>query len=100
MTPNRVPFELNQELAERLHNLYLQTDLGSLDCLGNVTGLGDYDEVLRRSIRQSTSFGEFEILDLDALIAAKQAMGRERDMAAVLLLKAIKERSGPRNASS
>jgi hypothetical protein len=39
------------------------------------------------------SYGEFSILDLDALIAAKEAVGRERDLAAVKLLRAIKKRN-------
>jgi hypothetical protein len=32
------------------------------------------------------------MLSLDALITAKEAVGRERDLAAVKLLRAIKER--------
>ena len=99
MTPNRLPFQLTQELATRLQNLYLQTDLGMLDCLSQVTGLGDYDQVLNRSICQRTTFGELRILELDALIEAKLAMGRERDLAAVRLLEAIKEKTKPNNES-
>ena len=38
------------------------------------------------------SYGEFRILSLDALIAAKEAVGRGRDLAAVKQLRGIKER--------
>ena len=99
MTPNRLPFHLTEERATQLQSVYLQTDLGSLDCLSHVTGLGTYDDVFKRSIMQRTSFGEFRILEIDALIAARQAMGRERDFAAVRLLKAIKERKKNTNGS-
>jgi hypothetical protein len=43
-------------------------------------------------VSQSTPQGEFHILSLDALIIAKEAVGHERDLAAVKLLRAIKER--------
>jgi hypothetical protein len=38
------------------------------------------------------SYGQFRFLELDALIAAKNAVGRERDKDAVRQLLAIKER--------
>jgi hypothetical protein len=38
------------------------------------------------------SYGEFRILNLDAAIASKEAVGRERDLAAVRQLRAIRER--------
>jgi hypothetical protein len=61
--------------------------------LGEVSGVGNYQEVLKRSIPRETSYGEFRILGLDALIAAKEAAGRERDLAAVRLLRAVKEKN-------
>ena len=36
LTPNKLPFELTDELCTRLKNIYLQTDLGKLDCLGEI----------------------------------------------------------------
>ena len=44
MTPQRLAFELTPNLAASLKNLYLGTDLGKLDCLGEVLGIGSYDE--------------------------------------------------------
>jgi len=93
LTANKLPFELTDELCVRLKNLYLQTDIGILDCLGEVAGIGSYDQALKRSVIHRMSYGEFSILDLDALIAAKEAVGRERDLAAVKLLRAIKKRN-------
>jgi len=92
LTANKLPLELSDELCSRLKNLYLDTDLGRLDCLSEVKGIGDYETVARRSIVYNLSYGSFRILDLDALIAAKEAIGQERDLAAVKQLKAIKEK--------
>src|SRR4051794_22434209 len=46
MTPQRLPLKLSQESTVGLKNLYLSTELGVLDCLSEVLGVGDYDEVL------------------------------------------------------
>ena len=92
LTANKLPFELTPHLCAVLKNLYLQTDLGKLDCLSEVTGIGDYDAVHKRSVRAKFSYGEFRFLTLDALIASKKAAGRERDLDALRHLRAIKER--------
>jgi predicted nucleotidyltransferase len=93
LTANKLPLELTDELCDSLKNIYLNTDLGILDCLSEVSGIGDYEQVLQQSIPHSISYGEFRILNLDALIAAKSAAGREKDLDAVRLLQAIKEKN-------
>ena len=92
LAANKIPVELTDELCARLKNLYLQTDLGIVDCLGDVAGIGDYEVCLRRSIVHEMSYGQFRVLDLDAIIAAKEAVARDKDIAAVKQLRAIKEK--------
>ena len=92
-TTNRLRFELTDELVVSLKNLYLTTDLGVLDCLSEVMGIGDFEEVLRQSDLKEFPFGSCYVLKLDALIQSKSALGRDRDLAAVRQLRAIKERS-------
>jgi hypothetical protein len=92
LAANKLPLELTDELCLRLKNMYLQTDLGILDCLGEVAGIGDYDACLNRSVVHEMSYGQFHILDIDALIAAKEAAARDKDIAAVKQLRAIKEK--------
>jgi len=92
LTANRLPFELTDELCRSLKNIYLNTDLGIVDCLSEVSGIGDFDQVLQQSIPYRMSYGEFRILDLDAMIASKVAVGREKDLEAVRLLRAVKEK--------
>jgi len=92
LTPQKLPFELTGELAHRLKNLYLDTDLGALDCLSEVTGVGGFEEVLRQSIEVATPSGKCRVLGLDALICAKEAMGRPRDQTTAVQLRAIREK--------
>jgi predicted nucleotidyltransferase len=92
LTANRLPLEQTRSSFKDLKNIYLQTDLGKLDCLSEVSGLGSYGQVLQQSILHSMTFGKFRMLNLDALIAAKTAAGRQKDLDAVRLLQAVKER--------
>src|SRR6185436_11327218 len=39
LAANKLALELTDELCSRLKNMYLQTDLGILDCLGEVSGI-------------------------------------------------------------
>jgi hypothetical protein len=84
---------LTDELCSSLKNLYLHTDLGDLDCLSEVLGVGDYKSVFEHSIEFGMSFGQVRMLDLDTLIVAKEALGTEKDLYALRMLKAIAERN-------
>src|SRR5947207_13310366 len=92
LTANQLPLEMTRSTFGRLKNLYLQTDLGKLDCLSEVAGVGNFDEVRKQSVVARFSYGEFRFLGLDALIASKQAAGREHDLTTVKHLLTIKER--------
>jgi len=92
LTPNKLPLEVTRSAFGELKNLYLQTDLGKLDCLSEVAGVGNFEAVKRQSVVGSFAYGEFRFLNLDSLIAAKKAVGRARDLDAVTRLSAIKER--------
>lgn len=94
LTPNHLPLETTRSCFAELNNLYLQTDLGKLDCLSAVKGVGNYEAVLKASVAADFSYGRFRFLSLDSLIVAKKAVGRPRDMDAVRQLLAIKEKQG------
>ncbi len=93
LTSSKLALENTRPAFGEFKNLYLQTDLGKLDCLSEVAGVGDFRTVLARSVEANFTYGRFRFLDLDALIASKQAIGRERDLDAVRRLLAIKERT-------
>lgn len=91
MTPARPPLELTPENAGSFHNLYLDTDLGRLDCLSVIQGIGDYEQVGLASERIEVEGSQFHVLTVDALIKAKGAMNRPRDKEAIRQLKAIQK---------
>lgn len=91
MTPKRKKLELNETNTGQFKNLYLDTDIGQLDCIGFVAGIGDYSQVKQASEQVQMQNIEIHILGIDALIKAKQAMNRPRDKQAVLQLEAIKK---------
>ena len=93
MPPERPPLRLTPETATEFRNLYLETDWGQLDCLGEILGVGDYDRVLAQSIEIQLAGGPCRILSIDALIQAKQAMGRDKDRETIVQLRAIQERT-------
>jgi hypothetical protein len=85
-----LPLALTPDECARLKNLYLKTDLGVVDCLGEVLGVGNYGEVLTQSVEVQLPYGACRILDIDALIRAKEAMNRDHDRITVKHLKKIK----------
>ena len=91
MTPGRKPLELTAQIAAQFKNLYLDTDLGQLDCLSEIQGVGGYVQVRQASERIEVEGVQLRVLGLDKLIAAKQAMHRPRDRDAVRQLKAIQK---------
>jgi hypothetical protein len=89
MTPGRQPLELTPENASTFKNLYLDTDLGHLDCLSEIQGLGGFAQVKQASIHIEVEGLELHVLSLDALIRAKEALHRPRDRQALRQLKAL-----------
>lgn len=86
-----LPFELTPERLMGLKNLYLATDLGPLDCLTEVAAIGSYHEVRKQSEPANFPFGQCQVLQIDALIRAKEAIGRPQDFLVVTQLRAIQE---------
>ena len=95
MTPQKLPLLFTPGFEKGLRNLYLTTDHGSIDLLGEVLGVGDYAAVHAHSVPVPTSYGGYRLLSLDTLIAAKEAMNREKDRLAVRLLRGIRDAAGP-----
>jgi len=91
MTPGRKPLELTPENTAEFRNLYLDTDLGHLDCLSEVQGIGPYEQVKHASQLIEVEGMRLHVLAIDALIRAKEAMHRPRDREAIRQLKAIKK---------
>jgi hypothetical protein len=78
--------------CSRLKNLYVRTDLGVVDCVSEVLGVGSFEIVKHQSDAVELPFGICRILGLEALIRAKEAMNRDHDRLAVRQLRAIERR--------
>ena len=89
LTPHFAPLELMPGQCERWRNLYLKTDEGIFDCLGEVLGIGGYSQVFARSEITATSFGNFRVLDIPSLIEAKVAIGRPHDLRTAVQLRCV-----------
>ena len=89
LTPHLAPLELMPGQCERWRNLYLKTDEGIFDCLGEVLGIGGYSQVFARSEITATSFGNFRVLDIPSLIEAKVAIGRPHDLRTAVQLRCV-----------
>jgi hypothetical protein len=73
-------------------NLYLITDLGQLDILSEIAGVGEYSKVEQHTILVDLEGTPCRVLDLDTLITAKKAMKSPKDRQVVFELEAIRER--------
>lgn len=93
MTPQRLSFLDNPDPGTDLKNLYLQTDLGPVDLMGSITGVGDFERVRASSIPIELFGRRVRVIGIEDLIKAKEALGREKDHLAVKELKAIVEKS-------
>ena len=91
MTPKRKKLQLTEQTCGQFKNLYLDTDIGQLDCLSFIDGLGDYSQTKRESELVEVEEMKVRVLSLDALIKSKKSMDRLRDKEAILQLEAIKE---------
>lgn len=60
-----------------------------VDCLGEVLGVGGFESVREHSIELELPFGKCRILELQALIRAKEAMDRDHDRITVKQLREI-----------
>ena len=77
-------------LGSGLKNMYLVTDLGKLDVLGEVPEVCSYEELAKRSIWADFEDTKCRMIDIDTLIAAKRAAGREKDRATLRHLEVLK----------
>ena len=68
-------------------NIYLDTSAGALDCLGDIKGLGDYAVCVGKSEEVDLGGFTIRILTREALIVAKKAMGRPKDLLTVAQLE-------------
>jgi hypothetical protein len=89
--PADLPFIWDATTLRNGLNFTLATDLGDLDLLGEIAGLGGFDQVRAESVMIPLFGIECAVLSLDGLIRAKRAGGRPKDLLILRELEAIRE---------
>jgi hypothetical protein len=72
-------------------NFTLTTDLGDIDLLGEITGIGQYAEALALSECIDLYDRPCRVLSLEGLIRSKRAAGRSKDLSALHEIEALRE---------
>jgi hypothetical protein len=89
--PKDLPFLLDEETLRKGLNFTFDTDIGKIDILGEVQGVGGYEQCLQHSSEVELFDHPYRVLSLEKLIAAKRAAGRSKDLSALPELEAILE---------
>ncbi|MGH2569363.1 MAG: hypothetical protein ACRDGA_13580 [Bacteroidota bacterium] len=89
--PADLPFIFDERTLKNGLNFTFDTDLGDVDLLGEVGGVGFYKAVVSESTEKEIFGSLCRVLNLDALIRAKKFAGRKKDEAMILELEAIQE---------
>ncbi len=87
--PENLPFRFDAATIKRGLNFTLMTDLGWIDFLGEVAGLGGYENVKKNSEVMPIFEMDCQVLSLEGLIRAKKAAGRSRDLEVIPELEGL-----------
>ncbi len=91
--PADLPFLWDVETLRNGFHFTLSTDVGDLDLLGDLAGLGDFLRVKAASVPWQMFGIRIAVLSLDGLITCKRAAGRPKDLLVIPELEALREAS-------
>jgi len=86
-----VPFIFDERTLSQGMNFTLHTDMGEIDLLGELSGIGQFAELVPDAKTITLHGRSFRIASLDAIIRSKRAAGRAKDRATLPELEALKE---------
>lgn len=89
--PEEARFTLDVRALAHGMNFTLQTDLGDIDLMGELSGVGQFSELARDSVSVTLHGRSFRVASLDAIIRSKKTAGRPKDLLALPELEAIRE---------
>lgn len=84
-----LPFTMDARQLLITPVMTLTTSTGDLDVMDRVAGVGEFDAVLAQSVETRVGAIAFRILDLPALVAAKRASARPKDLDQLPELEAL-----------
>jgi hypothetical protein len=94
--PPDLPFFFDARSLRAGLNFTLVTDEGELDLLGEVAGLGGYDQALAHSSPLPLFGLDVRVLNLEGLARSKRAAGRAKDLLDLELIAALQKESSGR----
>ena len=89
--PENLPYIFDEITLQNATNFTFNTDLGDIDLLGEVAGIGDYEAVRKESTLTTLYECKVRVLTLEGLINAKRAAGRTKDLLVLPELEALRE---------
>jgi hypothetical protein len=87
--PAGLPFRFDVGTVRRGLNFTLTTGAGDLDVLGEIVGGGTWESLNAHAIDVTLFGAPLRVLDLPALIRAKRAAGRPKDLEAIAELEEL-----------
>ncbi len=93
--PAELPFIFDESTLRNGTNFTFSTTIGDIDLLAEVAGVGDYTVAKDKSVDFTIYDRIVKVLDLDALIASKQAANRTKDQLVLPELLALREALDP-----
>lgn len=91
--PAGLPFVLDARTLRSGLNFTLESEAGDIDLLGELTGVGGYDELIADAVEAEVYGRSIRIMSLDALERAKRAAGRAKDLADLEAIRELKKRA-------
>lgn len=89
--PDDLPFVWDWSTIQKGTNFTFKTTLCDLDLLAEVPGVGTYEDALKNSVTNDFDGYPVRVLSIDALIRAKETAGREKDIAGLNELYALRD---------
>jgi hypothetical protein len=91
--PEGLPFRFDAATIRRGLNFTLRTEVGDIDLLGEVAGLGAFESVAGDSLEADLFGRTYRFLGLEALLRSKRAAGRPKDLEVLAELESIRRES-------
>jgi hypothetical protein len=86
-----LPFIFDWSTLQHGTNFTFTTSMGDVDLLGEVKGIGSYDDLVKDSIEIDLDGFPTYILSIPALITAKEASARPKDEPGLKVLYALRD---------
>jgi predicted nucleotidyltransferase len=86
-----LPFVFDSKTLKMGLNFTFSTDIGDIDLLGEISGIGKYDDMLKYSETLEIYEMPCKVLTLEGLIKSKKASGRPKDLILLKELEALVE---------